>query len=82
MNVYTLITMDEEPGSRVIGEFGHEIIGVYESVEHAIKIAEDHMRSSRTLLLIESPLGESHQSREVFKWGEMEEYSAELASWG
>ncbi len=69
-NIYMLFAMDEEPDTRVLGEFGHRIVGVYESVECALKVAEDCMRYHSTLLIIESPLGgPCFGSKEVFKWG-------------
>lgn len=73
--IYTLFLMDQEPESRSVGEFGHDIIGVYEDVACAIKAIEDRMRSTKrgvleTFLITETTFGgTSFDSKEVFKSG-------------
>ena len=69
MNVYTLFAMDEEPGSRVIGEFGHDIIGVYDCMIEAIKVAETYKCNHEALLITVTTLGgTSFNSKELWRW--------------
>ena len=69
MNVYTLFAMDDEPETRVIGEMGHEIVGVYESLDDAKKVAEQYKCNRDALLIVRSVVGgASFRSEEVWKW--------------
>ena len=73
MNVYTLFAMDEEPGTRVTGEFGHEIIGVFESYDEAVKEGLYYSDNHEALLITMTTLGGSNfNSKEVWKWNSSE----------
>ena len=41
-HTYTVYAMDEEPETRVLGEFGHIIIGVFDSFDAAKEIAQQY----------------------------------------
>ncbi len=69
MNVYTLFALDEEPETRVIGEFGHEIIGVYATQGEAREVADQYTCNHDSLLIVKSVVGgPSFSSEEVWRW--------------
>lgn len=69
MNVYTLFAMDEEPETRVRGEMGHDIIGVYESFTDARDVADQYTCNHDALLIMRTVLGgTSFSSEEVWRW--------------
>jgi|DEB0MinimDraft_10_1074344.scaffolds.fasta_scaffold41564_4 hypothetical protein len=70
-DVYILFALDEEPGKRCTGEFGHDIIVVYESLEEAKSAASEFMdgRFFDDLLVYRSVVGgEILSSEEVWRW--------------
>ena len=58
MNVYILFALDEEPETRV-GEFGHEIIGVYATQGEALEVADQYTCKHNSLLIKKSVLGDA-----------------------
>ena len=52
---YTVYAMDEEPETRQLGEFGHIIIGVFDSFDAAKAIAEQY-KQYENLYIMENVL--------------------------
>ena len=48
---YTVYGMDEEPETRVLGEFGHIIIGVFDSFDAAKEIAEQFKQYENVIIM-------------------------------
>lgn len=75
---YTVYAMDEEPGTRVAGEFGHEIIGVFDSLAGAIEVAQQYKQYDNVIVMKNQLFGltgaswdsvaYNQRSEEVWRW--------------
>ena len=71
MDIYTLFGMDNEPYVLKAGEFGHEFIGVYTSLNEAREIAsQPKYTDDYSVLVIYKSIvgGPDRSSKEVWRW--------------
>lgn len=77
MTTYTVYLMDEEPSTRMCGEFGHIIAGVFDSFKFAKKVAEEYTSDYNNIIIMENnifglsgkPWGSiEHESKEVWRY--------------
>jgi len=74
---YTIYALDEEPAIRFANEFGHKVIGVFDSFTAAIAIAEQYKQYDNVIIMEtdchDAPVNPNkqfskHRSKEVWRW--------------
>lgn len=77
-HTYTVYALDEEPAVRFANEFGHEVIGVFDSFDAAKAIAEQYKQYDNVIIMENCLFGltgaswqsvsHKHRSKEVWRW--------------